>query len=107
MVVPGGGAVSYERGTPVAEARVVARRTAETRHMGRDTARYRTKGSNGSNSHPKAGWSWPMSYPVGAIGAFGSIHTSTTLTVWVSRLEGHLRTQGYEDTDGDSLRPPK
>jgi len=29
----------------------------------RDTARYRTKGYNGSNSHPKAGLSWPMSYP--------------------------------------------
>ena len=28
-----------------------------------DTARYGTKGSNGSNSHPKAGLSWPMSYP--------------------------------------------
>ena len=29
----------------------------------RDTARYRAKGSNGSNSHPKACLSWPMSYP--------------------------------------------
>ena len=29
----------------------------------RDTARYRTKGYNGSNSHPKAGLSWPMAYP--------------------------------------------
>jgi len=24
---------------------------------------------------------------------------------WVSRLWGHLRTQGYEDADGDSLKP--
>jgi hypothetical protein len=29
----------------------------------RDTAQSRTKGSNGSNSHPKAGLSWPMSFP--------------------------------------------
>jgi len=29
----------------------------------RVTARNRTKGSNGSNAHPKAGSSWPMSYP--------------------------------------------
>ena len=29
----------------------------------RDTARYRSKGYNGSNSHPKAGLSWPMAYP--------------------------------------------
>ena len=28
-------------------------------------------------------------------------------TLWVSSLKGHLRTHGYEDTDGDSLRPPK
>ena len=27
------------------------------------TARYRSKGYNGSNSHPKAGLSWPMAYP--------------------------------------------
>ena len=25
--------------------------------------------------------------------------------VWASRLQGHLRTQGYEDADGDSLKP--
>jgi hypothetical protein len=25
--------------------------------------------------------------------------------VWVSRLEGHLRTQGYEDADGNALGP--
>jgi hypothetical protein len=29
----------------------------------RVTARYRSKGSNGSKSHPKAGSSWPMAYP--------------------------------------------
>ena len=27
------------------------------------TARYRSKGYNGSNSHPKAGLSWPLAYP--------------------------------------------
>jgi len=50
----------------------------------RDTARYRTKGYNGSNSHPKAGLSWPMAYPyrlwmgVGAIVNFGSISGSVS-----------------------------
>jgi len=29
----------------------------------RGIARYRTKGSNGSKAHPKAGSSWPMAYP--------------------------------------------
>ena len=29
----------------------------------RVTARFRSKGSNGSNSHPKAGSSWPMACP--------------------------------------------
>ena len=29
----------------------------------RDTARYRSNGSNGFNAHPKAGSSWPMAYP--------------------------------------------
>ena len=29
----------------------------------RVTARYRSKGSNGSKSHPKAGSSWPMACP--------------------------------------------
>jgi hypothetical protein len=27
--------------------------------------------------------------------------------LWAARHEGHLRTQGYEDAGGDSLRPPK
>ena len=51
----------------------------------RDTARYRTKGYNGSNSHPKAGLSWPMAYPyspmlpsVLAVVNVEGAHTGTT-----------------------------
>ena len=38
-------------------SRVSRHRTAKV------TARYRSKSYNGSNSHPKAGLSWPMAYP--------------------------------------------
>ena len=58
----------------------------------RDTARYRTKGYNGSNSHPKAGLSWPMAYPYSpmlpsflAVVNVEGAHTGTT----TDPLRGH------------------
>ena len=49
------------------------------------TARYRSKGYNGSNSHPRAGLSWPLAYPyspmlpsVLAVVNVEGAHTGTT-----------------------------